>query len=240
MRKLTFIILFASLVLGSCVYVNRKKINGNGVLTTETLNYSNFDKVKTHGFFDIYLETAGDFKVEIEGEENIIPYIETYVEDRTLHIRTTKNVSLNPHRDVKIYISAPDFRLVSNSGSGDINSSRQIQASDEIKFQINGSGDIDVAVDAPKVVSDVNGSGDVELHGNCRFFEGSVKGSGDIKAGDLKAEEVKISIAGSGNAEVFASIEMDITVRGSGNVEYRGDPKISQSVMGSGVIKKKN
>lgn len=240
MRKITIFILLICLSAISCVFNDRERIRGNGILTTETLNYADFNSVKSYGFFDIYLETGNDFKVEMEGDENILPYIDIYVENNTLHIRSKRNVSLNPEHDVKIYIDAPVFKLVSSSGSGDIKSTAQVLASDEIKFQVNGSGDIEVNVDAPTVVAEINGSGDAELRGNCRYFDGSIKDSGDIKAGNLKAEDVKIFIAGSGDAEVFASIALDVTIRGSGGVKYSGDPKITQSVIGSGEIRRKN
>lgn len=240
MRKLFFLLLLPVFSFTACDFSSGKNIRGNGSISREARSHANFNKVKSHGFFDIYIETSEVFNIEIEGESNLLEYVDTWVEDQTLHIRTRKGYNLRTGKDVNVYITAPDFRQISNSGSGDIESTRRLMINDEIKFQILGSGDIDVDVDAPRVISEVSGSGDVELRGNCRFFQGTVNGSGDISAAELKSEEVKISISGSGNAEVFASIQMDVKVMGSGNVVYEGNPQISQSIMGSGSIRKKN
>ena len=69
-------------------------------------------------------------------------------------------------------------------------------------------------------------------------LEGKIAGSGDIKTGKLAANNVKVSIAGSGDAKVWAKDTLKISVAGSGYVAYYGDAKVSQSVVGSGSVKR--
>ena len=66
-----------------------------------------------------------------------------------------------------------------------------------------------------------------------------MSGSGDLRLFDLRAREVHVSIAGSGDAKVNASERLDATVAGSGDVRYRGNPKeVAQSVNGSGSVER--
>ena len=59
-----------------------------------------------------------------------------------------------------------------------------------------------------------------------------------IPASKLEAGRVKISIAGSGDAAVWARESLSVSVAGSGDVKYYGDPAVSRSVVGSGSIKR--
>jgi hypothetical protein len=62
----------------------------------------------------------------------------------------------------------------------------------------------------------------------------SIGGSGDVDLGQVKSREASVSVAGSGEATVWASSALSVTIAGSGDVNYYGDPKISRSVVGSG------
>ena len=59
-------------------------------------------------------------------------------------------------------------------------------------------------------------------------------------AADTVAEEVKISISGSGDARVNAVKKLEVKIAGSGDVGYLGSPEISSSVAGSGKVRKLN
>ena len=55
---------------------------------------------------------------------------------------------------------------------------------------------------------------------------------------DLKAENAKVHIAGSGDVKVFAALQLDVNIAGSGSVYYKGSPNVKQKVAGSGDVKK--
>ena len=54
---------------------------------------------------------------------------------------------------------------------------------------------------------------------------------------ELMSENAKVSIAGSGDAYVFASSSLDVSVAGSGDVYYLGQPHINSKIAGSGSVK---
>ena len=95
-------------------------------------------------------------------------------------------------------------------------------------------------VDAPEVSAEINGSGNINLSGQTKKFEGNISGSGDIRAMDLKSEETKVRIMGSGDADVYASVKLDIHVAGSGDVRYKGDAQVNSNIAGSGNVRKVN
>jgi hypothetical protein len=57
-------------------------------------------------------------------------------------------------------------------------------------------------------------------------------------ADTIKAKDVKVRIAGSGDAKVHATKSLDVSIAGSGDVSYKGNPtKISQDIAGSGKVR---
>jgi len=56
--------------------------------------------------------------------------------------------------------------------------------------------------------------------------------------GRVKARQASVSVAGSGEATLYAYESLNMTVAGSGDVNYYGDPKLSKSVAGSGSAKR--
>ena len=55
-------------------------------------------------------------------------------------------------------------------------------------------------------------------------------------SGDVSARVAKVSVGGSGDADVRAGDRLDVSVDGSGDVEYHGDPSLTKHLDGSGDL----
>lgn len=239
MRKILFLsLIMAVSVFTSCRFVNGKRVKGSGNSRNEARSVSNFTSVSSFGEYDVYLTQGSTYSVTIEADDNLLPYIETVVNGDVLEIRTKEGYWLSTRHDPKVHITAPAFTKVKTFGSGDIISENKLNNTSPIAFEVSGSGDVKVEVNAPEVRAQMNGSGSINLGGETKNFEGEVNGSGDIRAGDLKAETVTVDIAGSGSANVYASVKLNVDVKGSGDVKYRGGAQVSSDIAGSGSVKK--
>jgi hypothetical protein len=238
MKNLAAFLLLILVGFSSCRFISGKRVRGNGTVITQDRTPGDFRGVRSKGSFDIYLATGPVASVRLEGESNILEYIETEIEGNALVIETRDGFNLSPKRDVKIYVTAPSFSQVKVYGSGDIVSQNKLTASEAMDFGTYGSGDIKVEVDAPRLQAEISGSGDMDLKGEVREFDGEINGSGNIKAMDLKAEQAKIGINGSGNVDSYASVKMEIQVRGSGDVRYKGPAQVVSDIKGSGSVRK--
>lgn len=232
------LLLSLSVLAGSCRFAMGKRVKGNGNLRTEERSQTGFKGVVSYGSFDIYVSSGPETVVKIEAEENLLPYIETYMDGDILKIDTKDGYWLKPGRKVKIYVTAPDYRRIKSVGSGDIIGETKITSSDKLDLGVSGSADIKMEVDAPAVDADISGSGNIVLNGKTKVFHTSVSGSGDVRAYDLMSEETRVRIAGSGNANVYASVSLDVNVAGSGDVRYKGDARVSSNIAGSGNVRK--
>lgn len=239
MKNLTFCLLaLAAFSIISCDGPFHKRITGNGVVGKETRNPGNFSEVKVNGSPDVILHEGNSCEVTVEAEENILRYIRTRVKGDLLIVDLEDNINITTHEKMVVHITAPRYKELTVAGSGNIQSEDKLENPGSISFVTAGSGDIEAAVNTPELNCRIAGSGNISITGETQNQDISIAGNGDINNEELRSENTKIKIAGSGNARVHASVKLNIEVAGSGDVFYRGSPTITQKVIGSGEVKK--
>lgn len=226
------------LLLGACNGPFNKRVKGNGIVAKETRQESGFDRVKVRGSMDLVFQQSDHFEIVLEAEENILPYIRTRVSGGELVVDFRENINISTHEHTVVYVKAPSFTELRTAGSGNIKGEDKINNNGTIRFVTSGSGNISADVNCPAVLAKIEGSGNIEIRGETRDQEINIAGSGDVDNADLRTENTKIKIAGSGSADVHASVKLDISIAGNGDVTYRGNPTITQKIMGSGDVKK--
>jgi Protein of unknown function (DUF2807). len=237
MKKFYVFLLLVPIVFYSCHFAQGERVKGSGHVVTENRDVTGFTGVESYGSFDVHVG-SGNHALKMEGEDNILAHIDTYVEGDILKIKTKKGFWLDPDRDVKIYVTAPSYTRVYSNGSGNIIGESKITGTGKLELGVNGSADINLEVDAPEVTTDINGSGNAKLKGQTKIFKSQVMGSGDVRALDLLAEETSVKIMGSGNADVYSSVKLNVNVAGSGDVRYKGGAQVNSHIAGSGEVKK--
>ncbi len=238
MRKLLLSLIPALFLLSSCEFIGGERIRGNGNITSASRDLGNFEGVRTSGSFDTEISTGNEYTVRVETDENLHEYVETLVEDNILRVKTRDGYSLSSDKGVRLYITAPSYRVARISGSGSMISRNRITSTSAMDIGISGSGDIQLDIDAPEASSEISGSGKVVLNGQTKTFKAEINGGGEVKAFDLRAEEATIDINGSGEVEVFASVNLNVNVRGSGDVKYKGGANVKSDIKGSGDVVK--
>src|ERR1019366_6948623 len=219
------------LLVSSC-----NMISGNGNIRTEKRNTGNFSSVKTSGSIDVEINSGDAYAVSAEDDDNLLPYIVTEVNDGTLNIHYKNNTSVN-NDHAKVYVTVPSLDKVIASGSADITIREILKNPQKIEMSVSGSGSIKGGLDAPAVSVDVSGSGNVDLKGRTKDFDCSVSGSGDINCGGLQSENTTVTVSGSGNAHVFASVHLSASAHGSGDIYYGGNPSNPEiHTSGSGSV----
>ncbi len=199
-------------------------MSGNGNVKKETRNPGTFSKIHSSGTADVVITTGSNCSVTVEDDENLLPYLETNVENGTLDIHYQHGISVtNDH--AKIYITAPTLSEVTTSGTSNITVSGPLQNPDKISFKTSGVGNIEGEVDAPAVSVSISGTGTVKLRGHTKDFDCDLSGVGHADCGNLRSENTTVIVSGVGDAHVFASVHLRATVSGAGSVRYRGNPQ---------------
>ena len=174
---------------------------------TESRDLSAFEKiiiVDTGVGLDVRI--GKDFSVILKGSEGWLKKITTKVEHNALvigHIKK-KNKSVNIDSDNRVIITMPKFT----------------------GLKVNGAVDADIKdVDSEDLEFEINGAGNIEIDGTCVTLSIDLNGAGNFEGQDLKCENVRIEINGAGNVEVYGSKSADLDINGMGNIDLYGNPK---------------
>ena len=215
-----------------------EKIEGNGNLKKESRSVGNFTGIASSGSWDVMVAYGESNSIQVEGDENLLEYIETKVEDGSLHIRAKKSVNLKSKHKITVYVSLTRLTNVSLSGSGDIIGEGKFENEGTTHFRLSGSGNIKMSFNKVKdVETSISGSGNIRLSGSTHSVSAHISGSGNADCSDLVCDDASASISGSGNVKVFANKSIDAKIAGSGNVYYKGAANdIQRHVAGSGRV----
>lgn len=205
--------LCALIVLAGCSWTG---VQGSGTAKTEVRTVPAFNAVDISGPFDADIATGAEPRVEITGDDNIVPLITSDVRGDRLEIGTRKNVRASVRLMARI--TAPRLIAVALTGSGDI--------------VVHG-------VQADHLAVQLTGAGTIRIDGTARELEVELTGSGNVTLDALAAERVHVTLSGSGDVAVAAAKALDVSITGSGDVAYHGEPELKQQVTGSGRLVKK-
>jgi hypothetical protein len=215
------------------------KVKGNGNIITEKRTTSNYNGIRSSGSFHVLLVNGKEGEITLKGEENILPLIETIIENNTLKIRFQKNTNVRTTKKVIITVPVTDIETITLAGSGNIES-KNVLKGENIITKLSGSGSINLVANTEEINAEITGSGNINLEGTAVHFNTKITGSGDVKAYELQAEEVQIKITGSGSVKANVSKRIAAKITGSGNVYYQGNPKyVNSKTTGSGSIIKR-
>jgi Putative auto-transporter adhesin, head GIN domain len=237
MKKLFFLAFISFATMSSCRFLG-KRIHGNGNMQTIERSVSHFSEVEASGNIKLFV-SQGDLKpVKIEGDENILSYIEVIQEGDRIKIETKPGIILIPSGDLNVYVTSPTYKSIEVSGSSDIIGQNKITSSEELNLEASGAGDIQMEVDAPKITSGISGSGSIKLNGQTKDLDIDLSGAGHAYCYDLLTENTKVQISGAGSAQVYASVKLQADVSGAGNISYKGNASVSQEISGAGSVNK--
>jgi hypothetical protein len=228
---------FFALFFQGCIY-SGDVTKGDGNIVREERAFKALSKLRFNGNFEVFITQDQEPKLEIETDLNIQKYILVKEDEGILNIKIKNGVSLETSSPIKVFVSTPMLKYLAIDGSTEVKGNGLFSGADEVKIKIAGSGKVKLDVNTPITQVEVAGSGDVVMSGQTREHIIKCIGSGNVQSEKLLAEKVKVKLAGSGNAHVYASDKLDVSITGSGDVYYLGSPSIQQKIAGSGHIKK--
>jgi len=211
MKRLDLIIL--SLLVLLSLGCGWKGIRGNGKIKTEARPVTAFTRVDAGGFYELEWH-PGAPSLSLTTDENLLAHIETRMAGDVLKIEM--HGTFSPTRGIKIAITSPALTGASLSGA--------------VKFDAT-------QISAATFALETSGATRVTLAGKVSRLLASLTGASKLKAADLPAEEVELSVTGAGKADVTVSNLLRVSITGAGKVTYGGQPKsVEKRITGAGKI----
>jgi hypothetical protein len=215
-----------------------EKIEGNGRLKKETRSLSGYSAVASSGSWDVMIAYGDSNTIELEGDENLLEYIETKVENGRLSIKTKKNINLRSKNKITVYVSLTRLTGISLSGSGDMIGRGKFSNDGATEFRLSGSGSIKISFDRLQAAEvGISGSGSIKLVGSATAVTVRISGSGNADCSELICDNASAHVSGSGDIKLNANKSVEASISGSGNVTYTGAATdIKKHVAGSGRL----
>lgn len=218
-------------------FIRYSEITGNGIVKQEDRKASPFKNISTSGTYKVVIRQGNEHTVKVEAEENLLPYIVTEISGSKLEIYTKKGERIRTTRPVTVYVTMKEVSGLESSGASGFRSEGQLRTN-HLSLGTSGASECDLNIDADEVSVGTSGASRIHLQGRANDAKYGTSGASDIDAVDLRSDEVKIGISGSGNARVNAAKTLNVGVSGNGTVQYKGSPAVHQSVSGNGHISK--
>ncbi len=238
MRQIFIVAVSSLLLFSSCREIFAKRIRGNGNITAQTRSAGEFNSIDVSGNIDVYARQDSSSSVKVEADENLQQYIEAINEGNVLRIKTQEGYNLKSSREIKVYVSSATFKKFEASGACDVYGEGKITSSSDIDFELSGSCDATMDVNAPKISVNMSGAGSIKLKGETKDFKVRGSGSTDVKSFDLLAENVNLDLSGAGDAEVYASAKLTGSISGAADVRYKGNAQTDIHTNGATSVRK--
>ncbi|HEY4958072.1 MAG TPA: head GIN domain-containing protein [Caldimonas sp.] len=240
-RRPLLVAAIVGLALGPRIARAGDTVRGSGVATTQRREIGAFTGIALGAPVAVVLRAANRESIEIVGDDNILPLIETRLtgsgSGRTLEIVLPRNTRIEPRTPVVVTVDYVHVDALAVGGSGRI-SSNGMKAG-KLAASIGGSGTMTLAgLQADQLDVAVGGSGNVNTDGRARKLSVSIAGSGACEAERLIAGDVAVSMAGSGSARVHAETSLRASIVGNGDVLYSGPATPQASIVGSGRLRR--
>jgi hypothetical protein len=227
---------------------------GNGKIETESRNLRGFQAISLGGSGSLAVH-RGDFKVEVTGDSNILPYIITELVGSELMIGVRPGVNIINSSRLHFEVSLPELSALKVSGSAKavvdpfagkdlrlgLSGSGSIQA--ELDYasgdlSVSGSGDMRLKARLSSLKARMSGSGDLSLKGSSDSLDLGLSGSGHFDGKDFPVDTATVKLSGSADGALRVASSLSARLSGSGRLAYWGNPRIDASASGSGGLRK--
>jgi len=237
------VFLVCSLMAPTCYFAG-EEVRGSGNVIREERDVSGFIGVKVSNQGDLRIELGDREKLVIEAEDNLLEYIETYVEGGVLKIGTEPNINLRTKKPIRYFLTAKKLDYLATSSSGDIEA--PALKADDFTVKISSSGDIDIeGIEAKEISVGISSSGDVKIdtldsgslsvrisssgdlkigRGNVETQDINISSSGNYDGSSVESRKTEVRISSSGDAKVWVTEDLDVHLSSSGDLYYKGDP----------------
>ena len=227
------------ILFSSCKKENRCDcIKRTGTIITEVRELPAFDRIFTEQDVDVFITEDNYSEVKVEAGENIVPLIETVVEDGILIIRNKNrcNWARSYKKPLNVYIKTPGLTYIHSNGSGNIKSLNTITV-DSFDIRTEGAGNVELTVNSRIVVSHIYGIGDLTLNGFSDQHYCSIGGSSFLYTSELNTNYTWIQSYTTGTCYIRTAGLLMYRIDDKGDVYCSGNPASVQQIANEGTGK---
>lgn len=192
-------------------------VKGSGVASTETREADEFTGVEVGGVFEVEITAGQEYSVQVQADDNLLPYIRTEVESGVLTISTKQRIS--SHTPLRVVVSAPEIDHLDVSGAS--------------KVSLSGVKNSELGVHT-------SGASKLKLVGETSSLNVEVSGASNIDGESLKSKTAIVDASGASKVSVFVTERLSTDASGASRIQYSGSPaSVDKKTSGASSVHQK-
>jgi hypothetical protein len=173
--------------------------------------------------------------VHVEADSEVLPLVDTRVEDGTLHVGFKPHSGLRNTGEVTVSVQTPELRAVAGSAGALVKAT--MTKADEAGLSASGGSELHVrGIDARTLVAKASGGGVLQVAGRADTVELQLSGGSHFDGPQFEARDVHVEGSGGAVADLRATANVRGTLSGGSEMHVRGGARASVATSGgSGV-----
>lgn len=225
------IYLLPLILLFTLIACKRENLNdcftnaGNVVIKDRSSVY--FDRINLNDNINLVIREGDEFKIQVEGGENLLQSVKTEIIDSVLTISNTMkcNWVRDYDNELIVYVTSPSLWSIRYEGSGDILTDGTITI-DHLEINAwGGAGKIDLDLNCNTLGLGLHyGTADFHASGTSSIFTIYANSYGPFYCEDMNSNIVYIKNNGTNDCYIHANHILEAEINSVGNIYYSGNP----------------
>lgn len=229
------------LLLSGCAKENLGDcIKSTGSIQTEFRISEPFSRLEVEDNINVFIYFDNHYQIEIEAGKNLMPLIETKVENGTLHLRNNNkcNWVRSFEVPVNVTLTCPSLDFLIARGFGTIETIDTIVGTSFTAEQWEASGLVKLRLHTQQAWLKTNtGPGNFECSGETEYLYAYNSSSGIFRLENLYSNQCFVWNSGVGDMYVQVVGPAEFTIDDVGDIYYTGSPHtVISNLSGSGQL----
>lgn len=207
-----------------------------------------FTGIRATSAFDVVLEHADEFSVEINISEEFLPFLVVKNRGGVLELSFTRLPfrlkQKNRNKVVQAIISMPELNYIALSGASDLSSNDQFTTANsrfvidlkggssisnlnvkapDVDIRLAGASKAVISLRSSDVKAELSGASRLEVTGDAAEFDIKAAGASRVYASDFETDDISVKAAGASTVEVRPTHQLTVDLAGASKCRYFGD-----------------
>lgn len=191
------------------------EIRGAGERVSESRVVRGFGAVSAGGPLRVVLERTARERVTVTAQENLLPFVETWVRRGVLHVGPVAGVVLDPGEEIVVHVECVEVVEISASGTATV--------------------DADVGW-LPELWISLGGDAALTAQGEAERQHVTLSGGSRLDALDLRSGRAHVRLSGASEAWIWVKDRLDVDAGGASLVRFRGNPVVDARVTAASKV----
>jgi hypothetical protein len=209
-------------------------IEGSGKTAVEDRKVEGFQQVHARNAIEVVVAIAGPEAAKVEGDDNLLPLVETMVENGVLEIGVKGN--LRARNPLRVHVTAKQLSGLTADGSAKLTCA-DVKA-DELVLGASSAGQVTADnLDAKQLKVSVTSAGIIKAGGRADRQEIDASTSGRYEGSKLVSRTCRVTCSTAANVALHATEEISGSVSSAGRVRQTGSAaKVNLSTTSAGTV----